>query len=217
MASHAFISKVPIIHTNPEVATARIVEQLNAGHAGIILQEVESADEVRTALAAMRFKSKGGTRPDEGFGLAAAYWALSKDQYREKADPWPLNKNGELVLWAIVESKKGIANVREIAAVPGLTVLTVGAGTLGGVFSSTGADGQRVRDQAGFDAGVASVIAACKEFKVACSYPANNPAEIEKLMAQGFSVFTMQRRDAAGFDAIATGRRLSGRPLPTPD
>ena len=158
-----------------DAAAARIVEQLNAGHAGIILQEVESADEVRTALAAMRFKSKGGTRPDEGIGLAAAYWGLSEAQYREKADPWPLNKNGELVLWAIVESKKGIANVREIAAVPGLTVLTVGAGTLGGVFSSTGADGQRVRDQAGFDAGVASVLSACKEFKVACSYPANNP------------------------------------------
>ena len=217
MASHAFISKAPIIHSNPEAAVARIVEQLNAGHAGIILQQVESADEVRTALAAMRFKSKGGTRPDDGIGLAAAYWGLSKEQYREKADPWPLNKNGELVLWAIIESKKGIANVREIAAVPGLTVLTVGAGTLGGVFSSTGADGQRVRDQAGFDAGVASVRSACKAFKVACSYPANNPAEIEKLMAQGFSVFTMQRRDAAGFDAIAAGRRLSGRPVPTPE
>jgi 2-keto-3-deoxy-L-rhamnonate aldolase RhmA len=215
MSSHAFISKVPIIHTNPDAATARIVEQLNAGHAGVMLQQVESADEVRTALAAMRFKSKGGTRPDEGVGLAAAYWGLTPAQYREKADPWPLNKNGELVLWAIVESKKGIANVREIAAVPGLTVLTVGAGTLGGVFSSADANGQRVRDQAGFDAAVASVVAACKEFKVACSHPANNPAEIEKLMAQGFSVFTMQRRDEAAFEAIATGRRLSGRPLPT--
>ena len=31
---HAFISKVPIIHTDPAVATARIVEQLNAGHVG---------------------------------------------------------------------------------------------------------------------------------------------------------------------------------------
>lgn len=214
VSSHAFISKIPIIHTDPAAATARIAEQLNAGHAGIMLQEVESADEVRTALAAMRFKSKGGTRPDEGIGLAAAYWGLSEKDYRARAEPWPLNKSGELVLWVIVESKKGIANVREIAAVPGLTVMVVGAGTLGGVFSSTGADGQRVRDQAGFDAGVASVLAACKEFKVACSYPANNPAEIEKLMAQGFSVFTMQARNAAGFDAIAAGRRLSGRPLP---
>jgi 4-hydroxy-2-oxoheptanedioate aldolase len=214
MASHAFISKVPIVHTNPDGATARIVEQLNMGHAGIIMQEVESADEVRTALAAMRFRSRGGMRPDEGIGLAAAYWGLTEAQYREKADPWPLNKNGELVLWVIIESKTGIANVREIAAVPGVTVLTVGAGTLGGVFSSTGPDGARVRDQAGFDAGVASVLAACREFKLPCSYPANNPAEIERLMARGFSVFTMQARNAAGFDAIAAGRRLSGRPLP---
>ena len=215
MSTHAFISKIPIVHDNPALATARIIEQLNAGHAGIIMQAVESADEVRTALAAMRFASKGGTRPDEGIGLAAAYWKLTDAQYRAKADPWPLNKNGELILWAIIESRKGIANVREIAAVPGVTVLTVGAGTLGGVFSSTGPDGQRVRDQAGFAAGVAAVLAACKEYKVPCSYPANNPTEIETLMAQGFSVFTMQRRDQAAFDAVAAGRRLSRRPTPT--
>jgi hypothetical protein len=91
--------------------------------------------------------------------------------------------------------------------------LIVGAGTLGGVFSSTNAQGERVRDQVGFDAGVAAVLEACKEFKVACSHPANNPAEIEKLMAQGFTVFTMQRRNQDGFDAVETGRRLSGRPL----
>jgi 2-keto-3-deoxy-L-rhamnonate aldolase RhmA len=215
MSQHAFISKIPIVRNDPAAATARIIEQLNVGHAGIIMQEVESANEVRTALAAMRFKSKGGTRPDEGVGLAAAYWGLTPQQYREKADPWPLNKNGELVLWVIIESKNGLANVREIAAVPGVTVLTVGAGTLGGVFSSLDANGARRRDQAGFDAAVASVIAACKEFKVPCSYPANNPAEIEGLMARGFSVFTMQRRDQSGFDAIAAGRKLSGRPLPS--
>ena len=176
-----------------------------------MLQEVESADEVRAGLAAMRFAAKGGTRPDHGVGLAAAYWKLTEAEYRQRADPWPLNPRGELVLWAIVESKKGIANIRQIAQVPGLTVIVVGAGTLGGVFSTTGADGQRVRDQAGFDAGVAAILSACKEFKVACSYPANNPTEIEALMARGFTVFTMQRRDAAAFDAIATGRKMSGR------
>lgn len=208
---HAFISKVPIIRRDPALATARIVEQLNAGHVGVMLQEVETADEVRAGLAAMRFTSKGGTRPESGIGLAAAYWKLSEAEYRQKADPWPLNRDGELVLWAIVESKAGIANIREIAQVPGLTVIVVGAGTLGGVFSATGADGQRVRDQAGFDAGVAAILSACKEFKVACSHPANNPQEIEALMARGFSVFTMQRRDAAAFDAITAGRKLSGR------
>jgi 4-hydroxy-2-oxoheptanedioate aldolase len=211
MKTHAFISKIPIVHDDPAAAAARIVEQLNAGHAGIMMQEVETAEEVRQAIAAMRFRSRGGTRPDEGTGLAAAYWGLTPQQYREKADVWPINKSGELALWGIIESKEGIAKVREIAAVPGMSVLIVGAGTLGGVFSTTNADGQRVRDQAGFDAGVAAVLAACKEFKLMCSHPANNPAEIERLMNQGFKVFTMQSRNQAAFDAVETGRRLGGR------
>ncbi len=101
--------------------------------------------------------------------------------------------------------------MREIAAVPGLTVLTVGAGTLGGVFSTTGPDGQRVLDRAGFDAAVASIASACREFNVACSHPANTPADIERLTKQGFTVFTMQARNADGFAAIAAGRALAGR------
>jgi hypothetical protein len=32
-------------------------------------------------------------------------------------------------------------------------------------------------------------------------------------MGMGFSVFTMQRRDQAAFDAVEAGRRFSGRPL----
>lgn len=209
-----FLSKVPIVHTDPSAAIARIHEQLDLGHAGVMLQEVESADEIRTALSAMRFAAKGGTRPDTGIGLAAAYWGLSEADYRRKADPWPLNRDGELVLWAIVESRAGIERVREIAAVPGLTVLTVGAGTLSRVFSTTAADGSRTLDKPGFDAAVARVAAACKEFKVACSHPANTAAEIDALMAQGFSVFTMQSRNDAAFGAIAAGRGKAGRPVP---
>jgi 2-keto-3-deoxy-L-rhamnonate aldolase RhmA len=210
---HPFMSKAPIWHDDPAAASARAVDQLNAGHAGIIMQHVESADEVRQGIAAMRFRSKGGTRPEDGVGLAAAFWGLSKEQYLQKADLWPLNPNGELVLWVIVESPKGIANVREIAAVPGVSVVTVGAGTLGGVFSSTNAAGERVRDQAAFDKAVADIVAACREFKKPCGYPANNSTEVQQLMARGFSMFVMQRRDQAAFDAVATGQRLAGRPV----
>ncbi len=34
MKDHAFISKIPIVHNDPERAATRIVDQLNAGHAG---------------------------------------------------------------------------------------------------------------------------------------------------------------------------------------
>ncbi len=84
---HAFISKVPIIHTDPAVATARIVEQLNAGHAGVMLQEVESADEVRAGLAAMRFAAKGGTRPDEGIGLAGGVLEVERRRVSPESRP----------------------------------------------------------------------------------------------------------------------------------
>ena len=121
MRNHAFIAKIPIVHTNPEAALARVYEQLNMGQVGVMMQEVETTQEVHQVVNAMRFKSKGGTRPEEGFGLAAAYWGLTPEEYKKKADPWPLNKDGELILWTIIESKAGVANVREIAAVPGLT------------------------------------------------------------------------------------------------
>jgi 4-hydroxy-2-oxoheptanedioate aldolase len=211
MKTHAFISKVPIVHGNVERAQAQIIQQLNAGHAGVFMQQVETAAEVRQAIAAMRFRSKGGIRPDTGIALAARYWGLSPADYIARADVWPLNPNGELVVYAIIESRAGIENVRQIAAEPGVAALVVGAGTLGGVYRSANADGQMVRDQVAFDAAVASVAAACKEFKIACSHPANNAAELERLMGMGFSVFTMQSRNQASFDAIEAGRRMSGR------
>jgi 4-hydroxy-2-oxoheptanedioate aldolase len=206
------VAKIPIMHGNVASTTQRLIDQLNEGQVAVEMQEVETVEEVNQAISAMRFVSKGGTRPESGFERAAAYWGMTPSQYLQKADVWPLNPNGELLISVIIESKPGIANARAIAAMPGVAVVTAGAGTLGGVFSSTDSTGRRVRDQAGFDAGVAAILAACKEFKKSCGYPANNPAEVEKLMKDGWDFLIMQRRDQAAFDAVLTGRRLSGRP-----
>jgi len=214
--THPFVAKIPIMHGNVASTTQRLIDQLNEGQVAVEMQEVETVEEVNQAISAMRFVSKGGTRPESGFERAAAYWGMTPSQYLQKADVWPLNPNGELLISVIIESKPGIANARAIAAMPGVAVVTAGAGTLGGVFSSTDSTGRRVRDQAGFDAGVAAILAACKEFKKSCGYPANNPAEVEKLMKDGWDFLIMQRRDQAAFDAVLTGRRLSGRPVPTP-
>ncbi len=151
-------------------AAANIGKQLNLGVTGIMFVGVESADEVKAGLAAMRFKSKGGTRPDD-VGGAPAFWGMSEKEYKEKADLWPLNPNGELVNWTIVESKAGLAKVREIAAVKGIGVLWPGAGTLRGVFSTTDANGQRKLDEAAWEAAIQQVLSACKEFNVPCGYP----------------------------------------------
>jgi 4-hydroxy-2-oxoheptanedioate aldolase len=200
--------KMHEIAPDPAVAVKNISKQLNLGVAGIVFVDVKSADEVKAGLAAMRFASKGGTRSDD-VGTAPQVWGMNEKEYKEKADLWPLNPNGELVNFTIVESKEGLAKIREIAAVKGIGVLFPGAGTLRGVFTSTDAAGQRVLDEQGWEAAIQQVLAACKEFNVACGYPAN-ATDIEKRIQQGFSVFVIGWGEQ-GFKAVDIGRKAAGR------
>jgi 2-keto-3-deoxy-L-rhamnonate aldolase RhmA len=206
--SKSVVVKTHEIAENPTLAAERIGKQLNLGVTGIMFVGVESADEVKAGLNAMRFKSKGGTR-SEDVGGAPAAWGMSEKEYKEKADLWPLNANGELVNWTIVESKVGLEHVREIAAVKGIGVLWPGAGTLRGVFSTQQPDGTRKLDEAAWEASIQKVLAACKEFNVPCGYPAN-ATDIEMRMKQGFSVFVMNWGDP-GFQAIEIGKKAAGR------
>lgn len=208
--THPLIVKAPEIAPDPATVGTQIGRQLNLGVSGVMFVSVESPEEVKQGLAAMRFKSKGGTRVED-VGTAPAFWGMSEQEYRQKADLWPLNPDGELINWTIVESKAGLARVREIAAVKGIGVLWPGAGTLRGIFSSTNANGERALDEKAWEAAIQQVLSACKEFNVPCGYPAN-ANDIEMRMKQGFSVFVMNWGDA-GFKAIETGRRAANRPM----
>lgn len=203
----------PLIIKTPELDQptihADIARQLDLGVSGLMLPKAESAEQVRQAIAAMRFRSKSGTRP-ESVGSAPVFWGMSAAEYTQKADVWPLNPEGELINWTIIESKKGLANVREIAAVKGIGVLWPGAGTLRGVFTTTNGSGERVFDEKGWEGAIQQVLSACKEFNVACGFPAN-ANDIEMRLKQGFSVFVVGWGDA-GFKAVELGRKASNRP-----
>ena len=206
--THPMIVKTPELRPDLAAAQVAIGKQLNLGVSGVMLVTVETAAEARAGIAAMRFKSKGGVRPDD-VGGAPAVWGMSEAEYRRKADVWPLNPEGELINWTIVESKTGLANLKEIAAVPGIGVLWPGAGTLRGIFSTTGADGKRVLDEAAWENAIQSVLAACKANNIACGFPAN-ATDIETRMKQGFNVFVMNWGDA-GFKTVEAGRKIAGR------
>lgn len=206
--THPMIVKTPELRPDLAAAQVAIGKQLNLGVSGVMLVTVETAAEARAGIAAMRFKSKGGVRPDD-VGGAPAVWGMSEAEYRRKADVWPLNPEGELINWTIVESKTGLANLKEIAAVPGIGVLWPGAGTLRGIFSTTGPDGKRVLDEAAWENAIQSVLAACKANNIACGFPAN-ATDIETRMKQGFNVFVMNWGDA-GFKTVDAGRKIAGR------
>lgn len=206
--THPLVVKTVKISDDPEAAAGGIARQLDAGVSGIMFVSVESAEEVRHGLAAMRYASDGGTRPDR-VGSAPAYWGVSDEEYRARADLWPLDPGGELINWTIVESLEGLENVREIAAVPGIGVLWPGAGTLRRVFSTTGPDDERVLDEEAWENAIQQVLSACQEFDVPCGYPAG-PDDIEMRMQQGFSVFVMGWGEE-GFRTVELGKEVAGR------
>ena len=156
------VSKSPLRLTHPVIVKTPELDRADAstptsprssisGVSGLMLPKAESAEQVQKAIAAMRFKSKGGTRPDN-VGTAPAFWGMSEAEYKAKADVWPLNPEGELINWTIIESKEGLAKVREIAAVKGIGVLWPGAGTLRGCSARTNATGERQFDEKAWEA-----------------------------------------------------------------
>ena len=66
-----------------------------------------------------------------------------------------------------------------------------------------------MRDSVGWEGAIQQVLAACKEFKVPCGYPAN-ANDIEMRMQQGFSVFIINWGDM-GFKTVDMGRKIAGR------
>jgi 4-hydroxy-2-oxoheptanedioate aldolase len=136
---------------------------LGRGVHGIILCMAESPDAVRAFVEACRypFQLKGvdrerpspiermrgaadGRRGRNGLGLgtrgrgseaeAGAIWGISQAKYFQRADPWPLNPEGELLLGCKLESPEGIANADAILAVPGLGFAEMGPGDLSLAF-----------------------------------------------------------------------------------
>jgi 4-hydroxy-2-oxoheptanedioate aldolase len=197
--------RLPIFHNDPAAARQRTAETLNLGAHAIVFPDMESGDEARQALAAMRFAEPAtsshpgppGVRPDE-VGDAPSVWGLSPRDYRQKADIYPINPAGELASIFIVESEKGIANSREITR-ERPTVAIPGPGTLSRVYN---------RDMAKVEQAIQTQLASCKEFNVPCGITAG-PADIEKRIREGFRVIIIYDRDYA--ETIKLGRLAAGR------
>src|SRR6478672_798978 len=71
-----------------------------------------------------------GTRGRGSEPTASAIWGISPQEYMERADPWPLNPRGELLLGVKLESPEGVASCEAILAVPGLGFAEIGPGDL---------------------------------------------------------------------------------------
>ncbi|HCQ01580.1 MAG TPA: hypothetical protein DIT99_13200, partial [Candidatus Latescibacteria bacterium] len=104
-------------------ANAWMVKQVLArGVHGILLCHAETAGAVQAFVESARFPFQTlgvgdqlgvGQRGAGGQGEPAKIWGISSDEYLEKADVWPLNPDGELMLGLKIENKRALANAED--------------------------------------------------------------------------------------------------------
>jgi 4-hydroxy-2-oxoheptanedioate aldolase len=134
---------VPVRGTDEATVRANswMFEQVLAtGVHGILLCHATTAGAVRAFVEAVRYPNReqgvgqnglqDGVRGAHGADTAAKIWGISTADYMKKADVWPLNPNGELMLGVKIEDKYGYAHMEEIVRVPGISFGEGGPGDM---------------------------------------------------------------------------------------
>jgi 4-hydroxy-2-oxoheptanedioate aldolase len=111
-------------------ANGWVVNQILAtGVHGLLLCHADQPDAVEEFVAACRYPfyragvGRGlevGRRGSGGQDLAGRIWGVPSQEYLERADVWPLNPAGELLLGIKIENERGLANAEANARVPGV-------------------------------------------------------------------------------------------------
>lgn len=72
-----------------------------------------------------------GRRGAGGQAMAASIWGLTPQEYVQKADVWPLNPDGELLLGLKIENRRALVNAEASTSVPGVAFAEWGPGDMG--------------------------------------------------------------------------------------
>ena len=139
----AVIVNVPVNGTDEATvrANAWMFQQVLAtGVHGVLLTHADTPGAVRAFIEACRFPNREqgvgqqglqeGRRGAHGNSTAAQIWGVSTAEYEAKADVWPLNPNGELLLGLKEEDKYALANVEENVRIPGVAFAEWGPGDM---------------------------------------------------------------------------------------
>jgi 4-hydroxy-2-oxoheptanedioate aldolase len=121
-------------------ANAWMFEQVLAtGVHGVLLTHADTPGAVRAFVEAIRFPihKQGigngiseGRRGVHGADTASKIWGISRDEYLQKANAWPLNPDGELLLGLKLEDKYALENAEQNLKVPGIAFAEWGPGDM---------------------------------------------------------------------------------------
>jgi len=192
-----------------------VKQVLDVGAFGIVFPFISSKEQAVNAVASMRYPQQRGDAAPGPRGLRGASpglatWFWGAADYMQRADVWPLDPAGDLLAVLQIESKEGVDNIEEIAAVPGVGAIFIGPFDLS---ISYGVIGQS--DHPDMVAGMKRVLAACKANNVPCGLT-TSAATVEGYLEEGYTFVTVGYWNDAGIssdpgNALGIARRASGR------
>jgi 4-hydroxy-2-oxoheptanedioate aldolase len=185
---------------------------LDLGVYGVVWPHVSTVEEARNAVASCRYprpKSAAYFEPagqrGDGPAAAARYWGLTPEEYYSRADVWPLNPQGEIMVVIMCEEAKAIVNLpRMLKEVPGIGAVLIGEGDL-----SQDLGHPRHYDHPTVVSAMAEILAICKAYNVPCGHPHVDARNVEHILAQGFR--WLMPSPAPSFAGLELGRKLAGR------
>ena len=192
-----------------------IKHALAAGVHGLLLCHVEAPEAVRAFVEAARYAFVPSMGSDLGAGRrghggqmrAAEIWGISVAEYFARADPWPLNPRGELLLGIKVENTRALASVERTTRVPGLAFAEWGPGDMG--MSMGYPDQHDEPYPSEMLAARSRIMSACRAAGLAFLEQVT-PQNVTTRIAEG----VMIGAGPQGREAAEIGRRHTGRTLP---
>ena len=185
---------------------------LDVGAYGVVWPHISDAEQAYNAVASCRYprpKSAPNYEPagarGDGPTTAIRYWGLGQADYYARADVWPLDPKGEILVILMIEDTAGVANLDEILrSVDGIGVILIGEGDL-----SQDLGHPRDYDHPIVREAMSEIVATCRKHGVVVGHPHVDKNNVAQVLEQGFTF--LMARPTTSYAALERGLELSGR------
>lgn len=185
-------------------------QALDRGVYGVVWPHIGNAEEAYNAVSACRYPRPKraplleplGTRGD-GPTVAVRYWGLSQQEYYARADVWPLNPHGEILVFLMIEDSQGLANLDDILRrVPGIGCILIGEGDLSQELGHPREYEHPVVKEA-----MAQIVQTCKKHDVPAGHPHVTSKNLESVLEQGYRF--LMASPVRSYAVVEKGRQIA--------
>ena len=185
---------------------------LDIGAYGVVWPHISTAEQAYNAVAACRYpRPKTADRVEpigmrgDGPNRALNYWGISRPDYYNKADVWPLAPEGEILVMLMIEDVEGLNNIDEILGrVDGIGAVLIGEGDLSQELGHPRDYNHPLLLEA-----MAHIVAACKKHNVVVGHPPVDTGNVARALEEGYRF--LMTSPVATDPALDLGRKLAAQ------